>query len=254
MSEAIFRQNAGQQDYTPGSAVSAGEIVELPDGRAGVVKTDLAASAKGAVYTTGILDVLAATGTLFTAGDPVYWDISASLAVDAPGAEGDLYIGTAVAAKTSGQLVVRVDLNAASGESGGAGAARGVWGSRVVNIEHDDTAENTLIEAADNPNGLLVVAFPGVVTEAPVGSSEDQLEITLYDEDDNALSVMITTNTTPDAIGDLIQGTLTLMTGSTGNVAAVVPAGKSCYAKVSQATAGTPAGAIDVRVLVVGLT
>jgi len=107
--EAIFKQNAGQQDYTAGSAILAGAIVQLSDGRAGVVKADLAASEKGSVYTEGIFDVLSASGTTFSAGVDVDWDDSNNLAV--ADAAGDYHLGTAVAAKTSGQTVVRVDLN-----------------------------------------------------------------------------------------------------------------------------------------------
>jgi len=247
MSEAIFRQNAGQQDHTPAGAVSAGEIIQLEDARAAVVKTDLAASAKGAVYTTGIFDVLSASATTFAIGDPVYWDITASLAIPPDEtAAGDLYLGTAVAAKTSGQLVVRVDLNARARQ-------REQFSSRVIEIDHEDTAEHTLIDAADNPEGLLLVAFLGEVTEAPAGSSEDQLIVTLYDEDDNALDTLSTTNTTPDAIGDVIIGALSLFGVATGAVITKIPAGKSAYAKVSQATVGTPAGKLKVRVLVVPL-
>lgn len=249
MSEAIYRQNPNQQDYTPAGAVSSGEIVQLPDGRAAIIKTDLAASAKGAVYTKGTFDVLAATGTTFSAGDPVYWDASASLAITSPGAVDDLYLGTAVVAKTSGPLFVRVDLNEGLAGAGATGQ-RGVWMTRAIVVAHDDTAEHELVAATENPLGLHVVGFVGVVTEEPAGSSEDQLEITLYDEDDNALSVMITTDTTPDPADDIVVGTRALQVAVTGVVAAVIPAGKAAYAKVSQATAGTPAGEIRVSALV----
>jgi len=244
MSEAIFRQNAGQQDYTPGGAKSAGEVIELDDGRAGVVKTDLAASEKGAVYTAGIFDFAAATGTTFSAGDDIYWDASADLAIGADAAAADDFrVGSAVAAKTSGPLVVRVDLNAAQG----AGAPRGVFSSRVAEIDHADTDEFYLIDAEDNPEGLLLVSLLAEVTEAPAGSSEDQLIITLYDSDDNAIDTLTTTDTTPDAIGDVIIGAASLYAASTGDVIKKIPAGKGAYGKVTQATAGTPAGKLKVR-------
>lgn len=252
MAEALYKQIDGQQDYTPASAVSAGEIVQLSDGRAAVCKTDLAASEKGAVYTRGIFDVLCAAATTFSAGDPVYWDASASLAITSPGASDDVYLGTAVAASDGTTALVRTDLNAGLAGAGGTGQ-RVAWTTRAQVVAHDDTDEFTLVAAAENPNGLLVVSFHGVVTEAPAGSSEDQLEITLYDEDDNALAVLLTTDTTPDAAGDIVVGTRTLAAGSTGDVAAVIPAGKAAYAKVSQATAGTPAGEVRVSAIVAPL-
>lgn len=112
MSEAIIRQEAGQQDYTPAGASSAGEIVQIADGRAGVVVADLAASEKGSLYLQGVFDVLAATGVTFVIGETVFWDASANTAINSEDTGlADFAIGTAVAAKASGVLVVRVDLN-----------------------------------------------------------------------------------------------------------------------------------------------
>lgn len=110
--EAVFKQGAGQQDYTPGSAVTAGEVIELTGGRAGVVKSNLAASEKGAVYTAGIFDVLCAAATTFAVGAPVIWDISAGVAIGGEGAAGDHFIGTAIEASDGSTAFVRTDLNA----------------------------------------------------------------------------------------------------------------------------------------------
>lgn len=246
--EATFRQNTGQQDSTPAAATLAGVISQLGDGRAAVLKADTAASELGAVYTEGIFDIACATGTLWTAGDPVYWDNSGSLAVVSPGASDDFFLGSAVATKASGPLVVRVDLN-----KGGAIQNRGVWISAPIAMVHDDATEINIIEANENPNGLIVKAFFGLVTEAPAGSSEDQMIMDLRDEDDNVLSQITTTNTTPDAAGDVVQGTLSVEQGAQGVVMAVIPATKAAYVVVSQATAGTPAGEVDVYVEVAPL-
>jgi predicted RecA/RadA family phage recombinase len=110
--EALHYQERQQRDYTPASAVEAGDIIHLVDGIAGVVVTDLAASQKGAIYTAGKSKVLTASATVFAAGDAVYWDVSASLAITAPGAVGDHYLGTAVVACANGDTRVLVDLNA----------------------------------------------------------------------------------------------------------------------------------------------
>jgi len=249
MSEFIFKMNGGQQDYTPAAAKSAGEIVQWDDGRAAVVKTDLAADALGAVYLAGIGDVLAASGTTFVVGEDVYWDASANVAINVASAgAGDFRIGTAVAAKASGTTVVRVDLNAPRG------GQRGVFTSRVHEFDHADTDGVYLIDAADNPKGLVLVSLLGEVTEAPVGDSEDQLVVTLYDEDDNAIDTLTTTDGTPDAIGDVVIGATSLYGASTGAVLKKIPAGKAAYAKVTQATAGTGvAGKLKVRAIVAPL-
>lgn len=244
--ESIYRQPGGQQDYTPAAATSAGTIVELGDGRAGHVVDDLAANQKGAVYTSGIFEVLAATGTTFAAGDGVWWDVSASLAITTPGAAADLYCGTAAQAKGA-ELYVWVDLNV-----GAPGAAQaGCFVSRAQSIDHADTAENMLIEAGDNHAGLYIQHAFGIITEVSAGDTEDQLVVTIYDSDDNALSVLTCQNASADAVGDIIQGTLTLATAATGTVPALIPADKGVYAKVSQATSGTSlAGAMTVSLIV----
>jgi predicted RecA/RadA family phage recombinase len=108
--EALFKQNGGQEEYTPASAVTAGQIIRLPDGRAAVAKTDLAASEKGAVYTSGIFDVKVATGVTFDIGAPVIWDASADTAIASRANYDDFLLGNCVVAKTT-ELVVRVDLN-----------------------------------------------------------------------------------------------------------------------------------------------
>jgi predicted RecA/RadA family phage recombinase len=113
MSEAILRQTAGQRDYTPVAATLAGVVLLLADLSAGIVVCDLAAGQKGSVYTKDIFDVAAASATVFVDGEPVYFDVSARLAINSEDTEeGDFLIGSAVGAKASGALVVRVDLNA----------------------------------------------------------------------------------------------------------------------------------------------
>ena len=56
------------------------------------------------------------TSITFAAGDDVYWDASGNTAIAAASALADDFrLGPAVLAKTSGQLVVTVDLNAPAG-------------------------------------------------------------------------------------------------------------------------------------------
>jgi predicted RecA/RadA family phage recombinase len=231
--EGKFRTESFVQENTPAAAVSAGEIIKLGDGRAAFYVTDLSASQLGAVYTSCICDVTCATGTTWSAGDPVYWDASASLAVTSQGAADDVYLGTAVKAKASGPLNVRVDLNAVNTGV----AARATTTSRFVSVDHSDTTtEYEVISAAENTLGALVHFWGGIVTQAPVGDTEDQMVVTLYDGDDNALATATTTDTTPDAVGDIIVGTLGLYAAATGAVALDVPAGKSAYLKLTQTT------------------
>lgn len=230
-------------------ALAAGEIIQLPDGRAGVIAGALA-KAVGQwyeAYVSGIWKIQSASGTTFAVGQAVYWDASASLAITAPGAADDQYLGTADKAKISGETFVDVNLNQI-GLGGPQALGRIPFASRIVSLDHADATEHDLIDASQNINGLDVLSFSGIVSEAGAGASEDQLIVTLYDSDDNALSVITFADAGADGIGDILIGTRTIAGGASGSVAAVVPAGKGAYVKVSQATGGAgAAGAIDVE-------
>lgn len=113
MSEAVLVQCDGVLDNTPASASDAGEVIQLADGRAAVRVSDVAANILGAVATEGVYDFTCDTSITLSVGDLVLWDASANTAVAAGSAgAGDFRLGVATAAKASGQLVARVDLNA----------------------------------------------------------------------------------------------------------------------------------------------
>lgn len=244
--EAKYVKGSDRWDYTPSTAKDSGEIIELADGRAGVVTSELAAGELGVLATEGQWDLAKASATVFAAGDAVWWDVSASLAITALGASDDVYVGVAVAAAGSGATRVRVDLNVRPPS-----APYALLGTAWASLDHADTEEHELVSAGSNATGLVICSAIGVITEACAGGTEDQLIVTIYDSDDNDLSVLTVTDGGADALGDAIVGTLTEFAGSTGGALAVIPAGKGCYAKVSQATTGTSAaGAMDVSLVV----
>lgn len=108
MSEAvIYKEAINQQDYTPAAAVVAGEVVHLADGRAGVVATDLAASAKGAVYTAGIFTMAKTATMVLLDGQKVYWDVANSKVKY----KGDFLVGVTVEDAASAATTVKVALN-----------------------------------------------------------------------------------------------------------------------------------------------
>ena len=80
--QARFIQEGLSIDYTPGSAVAAGQVV-VQGSMIGVAKTPIAASALGALAVRGIFDVVKANEQQ-TLGAALYWD-----------ADGDPYGGTA---------------------------------------------------------------------------------------------------------------------------------------------------------------
>lgn len=113
--QAIRRQDHHEvQVASAGAAYNPGDLVIncVGDGRCGVV-AGLEAVASGdpvTFYVNGQFDVNCASATTFSAGDKVYWDDTNNVAkTTATG--GYIYIGRAVKAKTSGQLVVLTELN-----------------------------------------------------------------------------------------------------------------------------------------------
>jgi hypothetical protein len=101
----------------------------------------------------------------------------------------------------------------------------------------------------ENHNGILLLGAGGVVVTAVVGSSEDQPVITFRDSDGTAIGAGVAftgTNTTPDAVGDMIgvntAANLALGAATLNVAAPIVAADKGLDAFVTTAAAGTPAG------------
>lgn len=116
MAEALYLNEACAHKISAGGAISSGEIQRLSDKRAAFLE-GLQAVASGdaaSLRCEAIVKATCASGVTFSRGDAVFWDatnntaIAASSAVDGT----DFYLGRAHKAKTSGQTVVEVDLNA----------------------------------------------------------------------------------------------------------------------------------------------
>lgn len=230
---------------------ASGEVLQLADGRAAVV-AGLKSVLSGEVFAgrvRGRHSVVAASALTASRGDRIYWDASANTAIHAAAAEdGDFFLGLCAKAKVNGETRMQVDLNEHPG------LQRAVFTSRVREIDHADTGEFVLIDAVDNPNGLALVAFVGEITEQTAGASQDQLIITLRDEDDNAIDTLTSSDASADAIGDIIVGATSMFSTATGGILKKIPAGKSAHAIVTQATSGSGlAGKMKVRAVVMPL-
>jgi len=96
-------------DYTPASAVEAGDVVVQKD-LVGVAACDIAADELGAIEVGGVFDLLksGSSGPVFAVDDPVYWDDTNNLAVATP-ASG-VQIGVCVKAAATGDTTVRTKL------------------------------------------------------------------------------------------------------------------------------------------------
>lgn len=224
---------------TASGTLASGDVVQLADGRAAVVGglTGVVSGEKYEAIVEGQFLVASASGTTFSLGVPVYWDDSANLAV---ATQTGWYLGRASKAKVSGELTVLVDLNTDA-------KATALIVKSVGTLLFSDTAKNTLLTAAENVTGAYVYSFTGEVVATMAGASQDQMIVSLYDSDDNALAAMTVSDAGADAAGDLVSGVPSAVASATGAVFAKVPAGKGAYAKVSQACSGAgAAGSIRV--------
>lgn len=111
MAEATFRQEGRLLDYTPAAAVTGGEVLQLPDGRAGVAPRDIATGVLGAIETGGIHRVAKTASINILDGGRVYWDHSANTATFRSVNDRDFFIGVAVGDSLAAATYVDVNLN-----------------------------------------------------------------------------------------------------------------------------------------------
>lgn len=111
MPESTFATETGVLDRVAAADESGGKIVVLEDGRAAALADDVLNGKTVGMVTDGLIDFAAASGTTFAKGELVWWDDTNNLAVNATSANATFPVGPAVAAKASGTLSVRVDLN-----------------------------------------------------------------------------------------------------------------------------------------------
>ena len=112
MATATFIHDGNRIDYTPGSAVSAGDVVVQGE-LVGVAKLPIAANALGALAVTGVFDFPKATGegTAITAGANVYWDAGDTEAKEDDESGANKLIGKTVVAAADADATVRVRLS-----------------------------------------------------------------------------------------------------------------------------------------------
>jgi predicted RecA/RadA family phage recombinase len=58
MAKAVFRQEGNALDYTPGSAVAAGDVVLLGANLVTIARLDIPANRLGAVHKNGVYNVV----------------------------------------------------------------------------------------------------------------------------------------------------------------------------------------------------
>ncbi|MBP7747010.1 MAG: DUF2190 family protein [Phycisphaerae bacterium] len=110
MAQATFVHEGASIDYTPGSAVAAGDVIVQGE-LIGVARTPIAAGVLGSLAVDGVLDFAKATGggTAISAGANVYWDDTNNVATTT--AAGNKLIGKCVKAAADGDATVRVRMS-----------------------------------------------------------------------------------------------------------------------------------------------
>ena len=111
MATAQFVHDGKSIDYTPGSDVTAGDVVVQED-LVGVAKLDIASGALGALAVTGVFDFpkTAGQGSGIAAGAKVYWDVADGVAKTDDEAGANKYLGKVIAAAGDTDTTVRVRL------------------------------------------------------------------------------------------------------------------------------------------------
>ena len=112
MATAKFIQTGDSIDYTPGSAVTAGDVV-VQEELVGVAKLDIAANKLGALAVVGVFDFpkTAGVGEAIAAGSKVYWDVADAVAKTDDETGANKLIGKTVKAAGDDDTTVRVRLS-----------------------------------------------------------------------------------------------------------------------------------------------
>jgi len=110
MSGVNFVQEGRSIDYTPGGAITAGDVVVQGE-LVGVAKKDIEANALGALAIEGVFDFPKAvlSTSAITAGAKCYWDDASDVATTT--VDSNKLIGKAVIAAAYAATTVRIKMN-----------------------------------------------------------------------------------------------------------------------------------------------
>lgn len=114
MAEALLVRPGQTVKWTADATYTMGDVVQLYDGRAGVLVSDAVSGDLVDVYTEGTFQVTKAANLVWIKGGSIYWDHSANSATpNEPIGSGDkdFFVGTAQADATSAATTGYVQLN-----------------------------------------------------------------------------------------------------------------------------------------------
>lgn len=142
--QSQYKSNGETADITAVTALTAGDIIQLADGRAAQVIKDIAAGDAGSVRVCGLLTVAKTASINLLDGQNVYWDHSANTATYRASSDRDFLIGTARGDSLAAATTVDVELNN--------------WARYQIELGRDPFTT----EATDGEGVTQVVGQPGV--------------------------------------------------------------------------------------------
>jgi len=260
--------NVGDRiDYTPASAVAAGEVVVV--GKVSfVANAPIAANELGSLAARGVFEVAKTDGLAISLGDAVYWNDTTNKATKT---SSDVYMGVAVAAAAAGDSTVRVLLRSLQealadprglAELTAGGTATATEGNLLIgdgdSFEAGKAGPKSLATVADGASGIPILIRKACVASGAedvtvLASAPVKLLVTdawMIARDTNAANVKLHSGTA--GTDDITEAKAK---GTADN--AIVRFGTIVAAKDEIATSGaikanfSAAGAADVFVLAV---
>lgn len=171
--EATYYQDGCIFQQTMTAAVSAGEVIQNKNGKAGIALDGYAAGAVGHFQQKGVVTVLKSVTQTMLPSNRVFWDASASKCNLLHGGDVDFFLGTVVDDAAYADTTCKVDLNVepaynlslAQGFESAPVSTAGwphVWGSgNSWGGKFDLTAEAQKIDALSHRK--IATATPGVL-------------------------------------------------------------------------------------------
>jgi predicted RecA/RadA family phage recombinase len=111
VAEAFQVDDGSAVPFTAAAAYEAGQVVQLNDGRAGVVAAAVAVGGVGSAYVRGRFGLVKAAGVVILDGGRAYWDYSANAGHFRKVNDRDFYLGRAVGDASSTATLMAVALN-----------------------------------------------------------------------------------------------------------------------------------------------
>lgn len=111
MAEATLYQCGEVIDWTADADYSAGDVIQLRDGRAGVISADVDSGKSIGVYISGIFTMAKTTSMVMLIGSRLFWDHSANKVHLLHGNDRDFFVGCAQEDGASADTTIKVALN-----------------------------------------------------------------------------------------------------------------------------------------------